>query len=545
MGAQGQVQRRPLVGCCVVFLVGTYLGLYTFHFASFTPLTLGALTLGAGTRAGWAGGTRRCTIWALSAVLFLAWGNACLHREHGPVSSDVGAATDGARVRVCGVVGEEPRVTLLRGDTVQHRFGLRTGSVVFDDGRSFRYRGSLRVDWFGYRHAISPRYGERWMFNGRWKRSIPGRLWGRSVSLVTGDRQSQRIAENAVGTVTRACYAIRRYGFDALGRGVADFPHETALMRALLLGARAEVGQGAQRLLRDTGTIHILAVSGLHVGIVAVLATRALSLLGISRAHWFYGLCPLLAGYTVASGARASAVRACVMALVFFAAPLFGRRSDSLSAVCLAAMGIVGFNVEQVTDIGFVYTFVVVSGLILLYPVLSRTVAQAIDRARPFTLRLPQAVVHETDALGAGLARVQGAMRWIGRHTLSLFLLSATSWLVSAPLTAYYFGRFTPVSLLSNVVVIPLAFLLVLTGSLSLVAGLIHPWFNEVFNHAGTFIAGGLLRLMGIIGHIPGGQLTVPVPALWMLAAWYAALGVLVLCARRAGMVHDAMEGHL
>ena len=172
-------------------------------------------------------------------------------------------------------------------------------------------------------------------------------------------------------------------------------------------------------------------------------------------------------------------------------------------------------------DIGFIYSFTVVAGLIVLCPILVRPVHRLCE---PDPLRLQPEK--------PWVAWLRG----LGKHTASLVAVSCSAWLVSAPLTAYFFGRFCPVALLSNLVVVPLAFLIVLSGCLSITFGPCIGYVADIFNHAGLALTTALVSTMDAISQIPFATVSLGNMPAWAIASWYAALaGIALLAAKRPG----------
>jgi competence protein ComEC len=104
-------------------------------------------------------------------------------------------------------------------------------------------------------------------------------------------------------------------------------------------------------------------------------------------------------------------------------------------------------------------------------------------------------------------------------------------------LTAFYFGRFSPVAIAANVVVIPLTFLSVLCGCLSVLLGSCAAFLADIFNHANAALVWALIGVVRVVSRVPGGTFEVAqLPAAWVpaLYAALAAAGVL-LFARSAG----------
>ncbi|WP_066964248.1 DNA internalization-related competence protein ComEC/Rec2 [Microbulbifer sp. Q7] len=161
----------------------------------------------------------------------------------------------------------------------------------------------------------------------------------------------------------------------AQGSGYTEAP----LIRALLLGDRSDIDTRTQALLQRTGTAHLLAISGLHVGMVA----GAFFLLGwffgrlfgaFTGGRWcspltiagFAGLSGAL-GYTLISGAPLSAQRALLMTAVAMVTLLFRRRIDGQLTLALAVCGVLLWQPLAVLNAGFWLSFIAVAALLLRF----------------------------------------------------------------------------------------------------------------------------------------------------------------------------------
>jgi len=417
-----------------------------------------------------------------------------------------------SEIEVSGVVTSDPVCVPGRGRRGWNtwKFRFRVEKLRREGSDWTEVRGWVNARWGAPRGFDGPRYGDRWQMWGKVRSCADARL--RRCCLSASWRTSRRLSGKHGWRVVDMCYAARRAAAKRLAVGIADHPAAVDLLHALLLGYRSQLKGRTREVFELTGTLHIFAISGLHVGIVAGFIIFALRALRISRIWWFLFLAPLLVGYTVATGAKSSAVRACVMAVVYFLAPLLGRKADGISALAAAAIAILIAAPSQLFDVGFIFSFVVVAGLLLLYPHLEGMARKLWERD-PLRLQRERWFV--------------AALRECGRYLVSLWAVSCAAWLASAPLMAYFFGRFAPIALLSNLVVVPLAFLIVLAGCLSLLAGSCVEWFSEIFNHANLALIAGLVRTMELMAQIPLGHIRVPEPPAWILALWYGALGLL------------------
>jgi ComEC/Rec2-related protein len=378
--------------------------------------------------------------------------------------------------------------------------------------------GNITVYWQGSHHIPPPKYGELWEWSGTLrKQTSRGAAWRHlpAFRFYVHDDASAQISEADGLWLKRISYRARQHAHRVLGEGLSAFPDHAGIMRALLLGYRHELPDSLEDLFAWTGTLHIFAISGVHVGVFAGLVIAALRLLGIPRARWALYLAPLLVVYTVGTGMRPSAVRACVMALVFASAYVFNRRPDPPTALAVAACLITGFDPPQLLAPGFIFSFVIVAGLMRLYPVFSRHTQPLLEGElyAPETSTGPRIVVL--------------------RYVLGLAAASLAAWLASTPLTAYYFNLFSPVALIGNLFVIPAAFLAVLAGCLSLLAGVFSSAWSEVFNFANVVILSLLIWIIEGLARLPGAYSVVPSPPLmWVLFYYAVFFGGLVVVSR-------------
>jgi len=136
--------------------------------------------------------------------------------------------------------------------------------------------------------------------------------------------------------------------------------NESGIMKAILLGDRSEIVKPVRRLFVQTGTAHILAISGLHIGVVTGLFLIFSKLLPIGRRCQLGGVIILLIGYAFLTGGRPSVIRATIMMVVFMASLIIEKEPNSLNTLFLAAMVILVFNPLNLFDVGFQLSFVCV-----------------------------------------------------------------------------------------------------------------------------------------------------------------------------------------
>ncbi len=306
-----------------------------------------------------------------------------------------------------------------------------------------------------------------------------------------------------------ACLDLRQKCAGLLARGIDYRPEVVGLLQALLLGYRQELPEKIRNDFIATGCYHIFAISGQHVAILSMFIIVALQAYRVSRVSWFWILAPILIVFTVSSGMRASATRGCIMALFFFLGPLLGRKPDAISAMALTALIILVVAPSQLFDYGFLLSFIAVTGLIILCPPILQRLAAPLE---PDVLRLQ-----------AERSTARWGRFWL--KTLSFMLTtSLAAWLATAPLVARWFNLISPIALLANLAVIPIATLVLLAGCLSILCGSLLPILGEIFNFANVALVSLLIGLTDLLARVPGGHYFVCSPGLGSVAAWYATL---------------------
>ena len=367
-----------------------------------------------------------------------------------------------------------------------------------------------------------PRYGERWRLRGLVRPAVPRRsglfILPQNQAIVDPDRAFFLDAGQG-NPVVAWCMERRRACREILGRGLADVPEERGVLQALLLGYRDDLPKTLRQDFVATGTVHIFAISGAHVGMMAFLAIQLLRALGVPMARWFFFLAPMLAVYTITTGAATSAIRACAMASMMLAAPVLKRRPDAISGLAVAAIGILACSPAQLGDLGFLLSFTAVAGLLALQPLFD---AGAVRLFRRDDWQLP----------GEELPRSRRA-REIGLSAARFGLVSVSAWIGTSPLTAFFFNLFSPVALGMNLLVIPAAFCILFSGVMSLLCAPFTGWVSETFNFSAYVFAALLARCIGWAADLPGGHWFVRTPPAAGVIAWYAILAATAVMARR------------
>lgn len=378
----------------------------------------------------------------------------------------------------------------------------------------------LRVVWRQPPNRYAFAYGQRWRLHGVVERSVASWTWW-------GGAHVMRVFEDAGSCITEtrgfrwieACFQFRDYAVRQLARGVGENDLSARFTRALMLGDRSLLDDNLRDTFATTGMLHVLAVSGLHVGILAYVMMMFLQTVGLDRRTATLLVLGMLAGYMVILGWRASAVRAAVMSSVLLIGTLLRRRPDVPSALALAACVILFVCPAQLADPCFLLSFLAVLGLVIVLPKLEAVM-----------LRWGRACATDEWSLQepSWLQRTMASVRKIMGDTL---LASLSVWLITAPLVLVWFHLFSPIALIGNLLVIPLAFVILVTGLLSLLTGALQGATSSIFNYANAFFVRVLLLWVEGLKQVPGGFFRVRTFPAEFVILWYVVL-FLILTSR-------------
>ena len=489
--------RRPLVGTALAVAVGMVVassGIFPFGlllFAALSVLLLAVLFF-------------RSRISVPLVLLFVGLVSACRFLVGAAAFSDAGVnrlqptlPLENVQVvgRVAGIPKYYPYRTNSRGSWV---FPLECEGVKTSNPWKQR-RGRIQVRVSGALPGEVFRQGERICFSGTLrKRTFPG---GDPIELaVPASNPWKTLSAPPRFSPVAWGQQLRERAATTLANGIKDHPDQLAVYKALLLGYRKAVPHEIHQHFKQTGTLHIFAISGLHVGMVGLLLTVILKSLGVPRDQWGLWLLPLLFAYVAATGMKSSALRALAMAAVYFLAPLFRRKPDIPSSIAFAAILLLFFHPLEILSVGFIFSFTVVGFIVMAFSV------------------VPERIV----------SRGKGWLNAVRTYAVSLAITSMAAFIASAPLTALFFGSFAGVSLLANLVVVPLTFCIVLSGWLSILL----PVASGIFNYAALVFIDALLGAVEFLSKLPRAHLQVEPPPLMGLFFWYIGWIALLVHAR-------------
>ncbi len=265
------------------------------------------------------------------------------------------------------------------------------------------------------RSRFSFRYGDVYRITGE----VEDGLDENSAGLVR--RPSISLLSNTAGNVVRRTLANARAELADSMRSSISAP-ASGLAAAITVGDRTGLEIETRTSFRAAGTAHLLAISGLHVGIIGV-AVMAMAATALGRRRQLYLLAPLFSiwGYAALAGFSDPVIRASIMLTAYLAARAFGRQRAALPALGLAATAMLAADPSAIAEISFQLSFASLAGILLLAPRINRGLDHfAPARFEPFGVAgrplVTLAVRGALQVLGVGLAATIATLPLIG-HT--------------------------------------------------------------------------------------------------------------------------------
>lgn len=313
----------------------------------------------------------------------------------------------------------------------------------------------------------------------------------------------------------RFCHAEAERLRAMLGAGLDDQPALAGILRAMLLGQTQELSGDQKGLFMRSGTLHLFAISGQHISVIALCLQGLLLLLRIPRLPAaLIGLGTLWL-YVDITGASPSAVRAFIMCALVIAAFTLRRPGNVLSALVASALVVLLFDPVQLFSASFQMSYGIVAALLLL----GVPLAEVMLTRWPLFANLPEVSWRWHHRWRAE------AWRWF----LGLLGIGLAATLVSALTSVQFFKLFTPGALLANLVLIPISSFVIGTGFVSLLCGLGGFSAGSVlFNHAGALLLWLMDQSVRGAVAVPGLFFPARFRAEWLGPAGHATL--LALC---------------
>ncbi len=342
--------------------------------------------------------------------------------------------------------------------------GLKYGDLVEVYGSIEKPKGARNPGGFNYRSYLA-------------QQGISGLMYLREGDFRLIDRGKGSL-------IVRAGLAVRQRIVDVIEKSLPE--EQAGLLTGMLIGYREGLSSQVEEVFTDAGLNHLMAASGMNVWFVAIPLFFLLKKLKLNPRLVNAIVILFLWFFAFVAGFSPSVVRAVVMASLVLLAGILWREPDIYASLAFTSMAMLTANPFTLFDIGFQLSFAATLSIVLFHRQIKKLCPKFLPR-------------FVSDTLAVTLAAQAGA----------------------APLTAFYFNQFSPVSLLSNLVVVPLVEAVTVLGFLMAAVGQISLAFSRFIGYANCGILSFILYAAKLSASIPCAVITLPTPSITLLAAYY------------------------
>ncbi|MBT9166282.1 MAG: ComE operon protein 3 [Chloroflexi bacterium] len=320
----------------------------------------------------------------------------------------------------------------------------------------------------------------------------------RIYTVISRPREITLVAAGQGSRPMELIYRLRGSMAQSLRRALPE--PQCSLAEAMLLGLHRGLPAELREDFARTGTAHLLAISGIHMSIVAGIALFA-SVWAFGRQRPTYLLLVLATiwFYAMLSGMRPAVIRAAIMASLWLYADRIGRPRSAVTALTLAAAVMLAVNPLLLGDIGFQLSFTAMAGLVFLTPIFEgwgkKVFGNRDGEVSPSTNFV------------------------IGSCAVSIGAVVAV-----APLIAYYFQRISLTNVPATFLTLPAVSGIILSAALVGIVGIFAPAVAGILGWVSWLFAAYVIRVVELFAAIPFAAIDVEVGASWVVAYY----GILV-----------------
>ena len=474
-------------------------------------------------RTGWAACAMLLALVALGCLRHHVWWNVYDAREAGRFADETQRpvallATAVSGSRIVPAPPHDALSTIVQGDRTEIIVRL---TAIRHRGRWRPIFGNVRLTVDG--HALGINAGDQLHVFAHLSRppapKNPGqfdvaayrRTQRQLCTLFTPNPQCLSVVEPGSWLWPRYWWGKLRDHFDqTLWRNIRQ--PRAGLAAAILIGAKEQVDQDRKEQFFTTGTVHLLAISGLHVGILAYLFSVVLRTGVLGRRSALVATILLVVLYASLTDARPPVVRATILIVIVCVGHLFGRPALSFNTLSAAAVVVLAVNPAQLFLAGTQLSFLAVATLMCGAPWLApQPIEDPLDRliaeSRPRPIKL-----------------LRRLATWFGRALLAGTLL----WIVALPLVLYHYHLVSPVATVLNpLLMIPMLFALLFGFGV-----LLFGWLAPPLAWASGWICDKCFLIIELLVQLArpiyGSHFFSPSPAWWWILLTYVGLGLFV-----------------
>jgi len=280
-----------------------------------------------------------------------------------------------------------------------------------------------------------------------------------------------------------------------------DAPIYASVLKGIILGQKQALPEDTLLTFKNSGVMHILAVSGLHVGMIAFAGFLLFNLLlkpfRLSEKYTYALTTGLVILYACIVGYRPSVIRASVIIILYFIAKIIDRDADLLNLLGLAALLLLLFNATSLWDVGFQLSFVTTAAIIYFMSKWE-TLFRLLPQSKPF--------------------------QYAKKYFLLPLGVSTSAQVASQPIIARHFNFIYPIAILTNIAAVWVVWYIVCVAFTTIITGLIWIPLASPFAYANRPAIEILLRITHFFSNIPHAVVEVPTPSIRFLVIYTVAI---------------------
>ena len=307
------------------------------------------------------------------------------------------------------------------------------------------------------------------------------------------------LAENQANVLLYHLFRFKRSAQSTIARLLPE--PQAALLTGILLGVETGIPTDLMDDFAATGTTHIIAISGFNITIIAgIFSGLARRLFGSRRAVWV--AIGGVALYTIFVGGSAAVLRAALMGILYLWGRHLGRATFAPTSLAAAAIGMTALSPYTLWDVGFQLSFAATIGLVLYTDPLERASEQLLVR---FTS--------------------PGRARQIVGLLNEALLVTLAAQVTTMPIILYYFGRLSLVTLLTNLLILPVQQWVMIFGGIAMLIGLLFLPAGQVVGWIAWLFLTYTIEMVRLTARIPYASVPVEMEG-WMVWGYYACLAM-------------------
>lgn len=412
-----------------------------------------------------------------------------------------------------GIIADDPVIARTFYNTEKTAFTLKIGA--FKDNDRWRVsQGLVKVDMYGKRERPL-RFGDRVILEGMLLRppalKNPGLFdYGRYLEI-KNIHSVLKVKELFMVKVTgrslqdplkTAAYFVRNKIRALFDRYFA--PEYGGFLKAILIGDRAELDDELRKSFVKTGTVHILAISGLNLVMIAAIVFAILGIFRIPKRSSLIAVTLFVIVYSFVAGSSPPIVRATVISVIFAIGYLLNREADGLNSLAIAAFLILLWNPKELFDPSFQLSFISVASIIIFTPRIDALLGVSGKKGKTFLERMRIYICKGVS-------------------------VSVAAWAGTWPVIVSYFNIVSPVSILANLLIIPILFVITSASFAFLFAASFSNFLGVILAQILSVLESGMFLINEFFAKMPFAYFRAGSPSAILSLVYYMLAFLLIL----------------